>query len=89
MEEFIFEMANLKALQCTYIPGLKVDCGHIAALGQHEGHLRPPLLEAAQVEGEEIVWSGQARVKSSQAIFSPLKPASVPSVAWSEKPPMV
>ena len=27
-----------------------------------EGHLRPPLLEAAQVEGEEIVWSGEERL---------------------------
>ena len=40
--------------------------------GQHEGHLRPPLPKAGQVEGEEIVWGGQVRVKSSQTFFSPL-----------------
>ena len=50
MEEFIIGMANLKVL-----PGLEGGGGHIAALRRHEGHLRPPLLETSQVEGEEIV----------------------------------
>ena len=50
VEVFIIGMANLKV-----VPGLEGGGGHIAALRRHEGHLRPPLLETSQVEGEEIV----------------------------------
>ena len=55
MKEYIIGMTSLKA-----VPGLEDGCGHVAALRQHEGQLRPPLLEASHVEGEKIVWRGQA-----------------------------
>ena len=61
-------MANLKAEQ-------HLDWKLAVAIKQpgiHEGHLCPPLPKAGQVEGEEIVWGGQARVKSSKTLFSPL-----------------
>ena len=45
----------------------------IAALGQHEVHLCPPLPMAGQVERKRLSGvDGQARVKLSQTFFSPL-----------------